>query len=266
MISKQDYLKANKALWNQRVAAHLNSDFYDNESFMQGRNSLNKIELDLLGDVSDQSIIHLQCHFGQDTLSLARMGAKVTGVDLSDKAIATARDLNTQLGLDATFIEYDVLSFDQVHNQTYDTVFASYGVIGWHPDIVQWASVVSHLLKPGGRLVFAEFHPVIWMLDEEFQTIKYNYYNDGAIIDTVTNSYVDGSELDHPMNEYGWNHSLGEVFNALQAAGLQVTNFNEYNYSPYNCFSRCVPCDDGYYIEGYEGKVPLVYSLVARKN
>ncbi len=261
-----DYLEANKKNWDSRVEAHIESDFYDNESFLAGRNSLNAIELKLLGDVKSKSVIHLQCHFGQDSLSLARMGAQVVGVDISEKALEKAREFNQQLGLDAEFIASDILIFDQKHERQYDIVFSSYGVIGWHPDIEQWARVVSHLLKPGGRLVFVEFHPVIWMFDSQFKMIQHSYFNKEAIVEENLDSYTDGSDFKEPMKEYGWNHSLGEVINALQNSGLSIDAFDEYDYSPYACFDGCIKSGSGYQIKGLEGKLPLLYSLVAIKS
>ncbi len=260
-----NYLEANRTLWNQRVDAHVSSEFYDNESFIAGRNTLNDIELALLGDINNQHIAHVQCHFGQDSLSMARMGAKVTGIDLSDAAIDKARELNQQLDLDAEFVVSDILTADTVVEKKFDTVFASYGVIGWHPDINRWAQVVSHLLKPGGRLVLAEFHPVIWMFSHDFAKVEYSYFNRSPIVETVNDSYTDGSQLAQPLTEYGWNHSLGELFGALKNTGMAVQDFQEYDYSPYDCFQRSVKIDNGFQIAGMEGLLPLVYSLVAIK-
>ncbi|WP_205859127.1 class I SAM-dependent methyltransferase [Pleionea sediminis] len=261
-----NYLKANTELWNQRVDAHVNSEFYDNESFLAGRNSLNSIELGLLGNVNGKKVAHLQCHFGQDSLSLARMGAKVTGVDISDAAIDKARELNQRLNLDAEFVVSDILTLDKKVEQKFDVVFASYGVIGWHPDIERWFEMASYLLKPGGQLVFVEFHPVVWMFDNNLSKVVYSYFNKEPIIETVTNSYTDGSQLEQPLKEYGWNHSLSEVFNAIQKAGLILDSFDEYDYSPYDCLGKSVPSEHGFQIEGLEGKLPLVYSLSALKK
>ncbi len=260
-----DYLSANRNVWNQRVAAHMQSDFYDNESFIAGRNTLNEIELKLLGDVTGKRILHLQCHFGQDSLSLARMGAKVTGVDLSDVAIEEARKLNQQLELDAEFICSDVLQLADHHSGQYDLVFASYGVIGWHPDITRFMQVAAHFLKPGGQFLLVEFHPVIWMLDHQCQNIEHSYFNREAIVETNTESYTDGSKLEQPMEEYGWNHSLSEVFNAGFANGLTLTHFHEYDYSPYDCFEGTIKTAQGYQIAGREGVLPMVFSLMLQK-
>lgn len=260
-----DYLSANKKIWDGRVEAHMASDFYDNDSFLKGRNSLNKIELDVLGDIRNQTIAHLQCHFGQDSLSMARMGAKVTGVDLSEKAIEQAKNLNQQLQLDAEFYCSDILTY-QGQKEAFDIVFASYGVLGWHPDITTWFKVASQLLKPGGRVVLVEFHPVLWMFDATFSHIEHSYFNRQAIVEQVTDSYTDGSDLDEPLTEYGWNHSLSDVFNALKKNGLQLQQFEEFDYSPYNCFQGCVETQQGFQIESLQGKLPMVYAIEAIKR
>jgi len=149
------YLDKNRALWNARVAAHVNSDFYDMAGFRAGKSSLKPPELRLLGDLSGKSVLHLQCHFGQDTLSLARMGAEVTGLDFSDEAIRTARALAEELQLPASFVCGDLYDAPALLQRQYDVVFTSYGVIGWLPDLNRWAEVVASCLKPGGRFVFA---------------------------------------------------------------------------------------------------------------
>src|SRR6187551_1118010 len=162
-----NYLDINKASWNQRTAVHVASDFYGVDAFVKGKSSLQQIELGLLGDVAGKSILHLQCHFGQDTLSLARLGAKVTGVDLSDVAITEARKLARELGLSTDFICCNVYDLPQQLEQQFDVVFTSYGAIGWLPDLDRWAQIVRRFLKPGGRLVLVEFHPFVWMFDDQ---------------------------------------------------------------------------------------------------
>ena len=156
-----DYLALNKKLWDNKVASHVASDFYDMPAFLDGKNVLKPIELDLLGDINSESILHLQCHFGQDSLCLARMGAQVVGIDLSPKAIQKAQELNEELGLNAQFTCCDVYETRQYVSQKFDTVFTSFGTIGWLPDLDKWAKVIADSLKPGGRLIFVEFHPVV---------------------------------------------------------------------------------------------------------
>ena len=147
-----DYIAINKKLWDEKTEHHFQSDFYDVGSFLKGKDSLNTIELELLGELKGKKILHLQCHFGQDTISLARHGAEATGVDLSDKAIEKARELNDKLGTGARFIQSDVYQLHEVLNEQFDIVFTSYGVIGWLPDMTKWAEVIHRFLKPGGKL------------------------------------------------------------------------------------------------------------------
>ncbi len=262
----KNYQEVNRSLWNNKVDAHLRSDFYDQASFMAGRNSLNDIELCLLGDLNDKKVLHLQCHFGQDSLSLARMGAKVTGVDLSDKAISVAKNLNVELGLDAQFIACDLYDLPNYLEDQFDIVFSSYGTIGWLPDVYKWAKLIAQYLKPGGNFIFAEFHPVVWMFDDDFETLKYPYFNRGIIAENEEGTYADRS-ADLEQESLSWNHNLGEVLGALLQSRLQLRHFEEFDYSPYNCFKGTVENTPGKWrIQKMEDKLPLVYALKAEKS
>lgn len=266
MNKEQEYFENNRALWNEKTKYHVDSEFYDMESFRTGKNSLNDIELELLGDVSGKSIIHLQCHFGQDSLSLARMGAEVLGTDISDDAISYAVQTARELDLKARFKRVDTYSIPNEIDEKFDIVFASYGVIGWLPDMKRFADVISGLLKPGGKFVFAESHPVIWMFDPYFSKIEYSYFNRNPIIETNQGSYTDNSE-DVNMTEVGWNHSIADVIDSLIASGLHIDTFKEYDYSPYNCYKNLVEIEQGkWQIKGLEGKVPMVYAIEASKE
>jgi 2-polyprenyl-3-methyl-5-hydroxy-6-metoxy-1,4-benzoquinol methylase len=264
MNPESEYKEVNRQSWNDRVDAHLESDFYDLEGFRRGNTSLTEIELDLLGEVSGKSILHLQCHFGQDTLSLQRMGANCTGIDLSDKAIEAAKKLNEELGLNARFIACDVYDSPNHINEKFDIVFTSYGTIGWLPDLDRWASVISHFLKPGGMLVFVEFHPVVWMYDDDFTEVKYSYLKSDPIVDEEEGTYAD-REAEIKIRNISWNHGLSEVITALLKQGLKIESFKEYDYSPYNCFNGTVEFEPGKFrIEKLEDKIPMVYSVVAK--
>lgn len=265
MSEHQQYFEANRELWNQRTTVHKDSSFYDLPSFMNGKSSLTHIELRELGDVRGKKILHLQCHFGMDTLSLARMGASVTGIDLSDKAIDTARELNDQLGLNAQFICCNVYDLEAYLDDQFDIVFTTYGVIGWLPDLQPWARLIARYLKPGGYLYMAEFHPVVWMFDDEFQSIKYYYHNRELIEIESQGTYTDRN-ADIKAKEYSWNHSISEVLNALLRQDLRLVFFNEVSYSPYPCFNNVVQGTDGNWrIQGLEDKIPMVYSLKMNK-
>jgi SAM-dependent methyltransferase len=258
-----NYLDKNKDAWNKRTSVHTGSDFYNVKDFLEGATSLNDTELELLGNVQGKSILHLQCHFGQDSLSLARMGAKVTGADLSDDAIVKAKELNVQLQLDARFVCCDLYTLPEHLEGQFDLVFTSYGTIGWLPDLQRWAAVVRHFLKPGGKFVMVDFHPVVWMFDSEFTRVQYGYFNTEAIEETTTGSYTDRN-APITYEEVSWNHSLDELLGALLKNGLVIKDFREYDYSNYNCFAHTVQtADKKYRIKPMGNKIPLMYAIVA---
>ena len=261
MMEEEKLFELNRTSWNKRVDVHMKSDFYFLEEFLKGRTSLNEIELNLLGDIRGKSILHLQCHFGQDTLSLARMGAEVTGVDLSDEAIEKAKVLNAQMGLNAEFICCNVYDLKDYLDKKFDLVFTSYGTIGWLPDLDRWAEVVSHFLKPSGTFLFVEFHPVMWMFDNEFETVGYNYFNAGADIETSTGTYAEPTS-DIEITCAYWNHSTSEVLTSLMGKGLQLTLFQEYDYSPYACFKHAEEFESGKFrVKHFGNKMPMVFAL-----
>ncbi|HMR20259.1 MAG TPA: class I SAM-dependent methyltransferase, partial [Sphingobacterium sp.] len=239
MNKENNYIAINRQSWNNRTDTHLKSVFYDLDSFLNGKSSLNDIELDLLGNVERKTILHLQCHFGQDTISLSRLGAEVTGVDLSDKAIESAKQIAKDTNSNAKFICCDVYDLSDHLEKQFDIVFTSYGTIGWLPDLDKWAKIISKFLKPNGKFVFVEFHPVVWMFDDNFKKIGYNYFNSGAIIETENGTYADKTAA--ISQEYvTWNHALSEVLNSLIKNGLELKSLDEFDYSPYNCFNKTI--------------------------
>ncbi|MGV3459617.1 MAG: class I SAM-dependent methyltransferase [Flavobacterium sp.] len=263
MDKAENYLEINKEAWNKRTGYHVNSDFYNNVAFKDGRNSLNDIEMKLLGDVTGKSILHLQCHFGQDTLSLARIGAVATGADLSDTAINEANNLSAETGVPARFICSDVYKLPEVLDEKFDIVFTTYGTIGWLPDLEEWAAVIAKFLKPGGRFVFAEFHPVVWMFDNNFGKVAYNYFKDDAIIERNSGTYAEnGAPIEYET--VSWNHSISEVVGSLINAGLTIESLDEYDYSPYNCFNDMDEYQLGRFrTRAHGNKLPMVYSISA---
>lgn len=266
MANHNQYFEANKNLWNQRTVVHKDSSFYDLAGFKAGETVLTSIELSELGVVKGKKILHLQCHFGMDSLNWARLGAEVTGIDLSDEAVKVAKQLNEELKLNAKFICCNVYDLEEHLNEKFDIVFTSYGVIGWLPDLDKWAEIIAHYLKPGGIFYMAEFHPVLWMFDDEFTHIKYAYENLEVIVTENEGTYTDRN-ADIKGKEYSWNHSISEVLNALISAGLKIEMFNEHMYSPYGCFRNTIESEKGHwYIKGMEGKIPMVYSVRATKQ
>lgn len=225
-----NYIDKNRDAWNKKTTIHITSDFYDNQSFLDGRKTLNDIEILLLGDVRGKSILHLQCHFGVD------------------------------------FICCDIYDLPQCLDKTFDIVFTSYGVIGWLPDLNKWANIISRYLKPNGKFVMVEFHPFIWIYDNDFQAITYNYFNVEEIKEELTGTYGD-RDADISYSTTTWNHPTSEVLNSLIDSGITIENFNEYNYSPYNCFNHTIKiADNKYQIERFGDKIPMVFSILGKKQ
>ncbi len=266
MLNINEYIQINRESWNKRVPVHVRSRFYDLDAFIKGACTLPPTDIHLLGDIRNTDILHLQCHFGLDSLSLSRKGARVTGVDFSDLAISQARELASRLNLDARFLCSDVYELDQQLQQQFDIVYTSYGVLPWLPDLERWASIVSHFLKPGGKLVLVEFHPVVWMFDDAFEKIYYSYFKEDAIAEENVGTYVDGG-ADMQLDCITWNHSLSETISSLLRQNLQIEEFNEYKQAPYNCLNGMKELSPGnFVIEKFGTKLPLVFSIIARKG
>lgn len=261
----EDYFEVNRQTWNEKVKIHSNSEMYDLEAFKKGKTSLMPYELHALGDVNGKSLLHLQCHFGQDTLSWSRKGAKCVGVDLSDEGIALAKSLNEDLKLDAEFVRCNVLETSEHIKATFDIVFTSYGVIGWLPDLKPWGQMIAERLKKGGIFYMVEFHPIVWMFDylEGKPVMKYGYMQDEAIYEEYEGTYAN-QESKMISKEYGWNHGLSEVINALIEAGLKIEYLNEYDESPYNVLPDLVETKSGNYVTKNR-LYPLIFEIKATK-
>ncbi|WP_104735622.1 class I SAM-dependent methyltransferase [Hanstruepera ponticola] len=265
MNTENNYFEINKATWNEKVKIHSKSQMYDLQAFKNGNNSLMPYELNALGDINGKSLLHLQCHFGQDTLSWSRLGAQCVGVDLSDEGIKLAQTLNNELQLDAEFVCCNVLDTSKHINESFDIVFTSYGVIGWLPDLKPWGQMIAERLKPGGTFYMVEFHPIVWMFDylKGKPVMKYGYMQDEAIYEEYEGTYADTNSK-MVSKEYGWNHGLGEVINALTEAGLQIDYLNEYDESPYDVLPDLVKTDSGMFIT-QDKLYPLIFEVKARK-
>lgn len=253
-----EYLEINKQAWDERTQVHTESEFYDVPGFLQGKSSLQSIESAEL-EVANKSLLHLQCHFGLDTLSWARKGAKVTGVDLSSKAIEQAKSLAQQAGLESNFICSDVYSVAEHIDEQFDIVFTSYGAIIWLPDLDQWAKTIAARLKSGGQFYMVEFHPLQALLD------GYNYFPQAEPDVEQEATYTENAD-DTQYTSVSWPHSLSEVINALIGAGLKIERLNEFDFSPYDCFAGLKEASQGRFVLLHQGqKVPLVYSVLATK-
>jgi 2-polyprenyl-3-methyl-5-hydroxy-6-metoxy-1,4-benzoquinol methylase len=267
-----EYKKANLALWNEWTALHARSDFYDVAGFKAGKTSLNPLEMEELGNVAGKTLLHLQCHFGLDSLSWARLGARVTGVDFSDQAIALARSLSQEVGVEAEFVCSDVYELPQVLAGQFDIVYTSYGVLAWLPDLRKWATVIAQFLKPGGIFYMAEFHPFAMVFDNsETATglrLQYPYFHTAEpMVFDVQGSYIDRQAQVTQKVEYEWDHSLGEILDALIAAGLRLEFLHEFSYCTYAMFpSLMEQCSDGMWrLKEGDGSIPLMFSIKASK-
>ncbi len=257
--SAMNYLDLNREAWDRRAEAHFVSRFYDVDGFLAGGTSLREIELGEVGDVAGRSLLHLQCHFGLDTLSWARLGADCTGVDISPVAIGQARQLAEKTGLPARFVCTDVYSYARGDAAPSDIVFTSYGAICWLPDLDRWARVIADNLAPGGRFHMAEFHPLYDLI------AGYAYFG-GAEPDVEESGTYTENGGDVRATMAVWAHPLGRVLNALINAGIEIQRVNEFPFSPYACFEGMVEREPGrFYITHKEHDVPIVYSIAGRK-
>lgn len=262
----EEFFSINKQTWNDRADVHFSSHFHDSSVFQHEETSLNTVELQLLGDISGKDVLHLQCHFGQDSISLSKLGANVTGVDFSERAIELATELAAKTSAKVQFISCNLYEVPDVISKKFDIVFSSYGVISWLPDLDKWAKVISDSLKPNGTFIFVEFHPVIWMFDDHFDKIQYNYFNEGEIVEIDTATTNDRNEL-KTLEFVNWNHSLSEILTSLLNNGLELTSFQEYNYSSYNCFQNAVEiAPNQFQIKHLGNKIPMMFSLSATKK
>lgn len=252
----------NEHAWDLRTPVHLASAMYDVERWKRGGSSLTPLEIAWLGEVAGKSLLHLQCHFGQDTLSLARAGALVTGADLSGTSIRAAEALAAELALPARFVQSNV--FDLRLGERFDVVFTSWGVLGWLPSLEPWAKTVAHHLAPGGRFVLAEFHPYVWMSQKGPDlSIRYPYFNLAPITEETHGTYADP---DAPISyvEHGYNHALSDVIGALLRAGLVLTRFEEIDHVYHDVFGALEPRPEGgFWFQQAPGMVPMAFALEA---
>jgi SAM-dependent methyltransferase len=265
MEDNTNYFEVNKSTWNKKVDVHAESDMYKMKAFKSGETSLMPYELKALGDVSGKSLLHLQCHFGQDTLSWSRMGARAVGVDLSDKGVKLATQLNDELHLSAEFVCCNVLDTSAHILETFDIVYTSYGVIGWLPDLNPWAKMIAERLNVGGTFYIVEFHPILWMFNyaDGESKMKYHYNRKEVIYDEYEGTYADqGSKM--VSREYGWNHGLSAVVNALVEAGLKIEYLNEYDESPYDVFPNLIKLDNGMF-KMKDQLFPMLFEIKATK-
>jgi SAM-dependent methyltransferase len=265
------YLTANQALWNSWTPFHVASGFYDVEGFKAGRETLDPIALAGLSPVRGKSLLHLQCHFGLDTLSWARRGARVTGADFSAAAIKTASALARETGIAATFVHSDLYDLPQHLAGQFDRVFTSHGVLPWLPDLDGWARVIAHFLKPGGLFFIVEAHPVVFMFDDQRPDtalrLRYPYFHQHVPLQVEEKgSYAVPDAPIHGVAYY-WFHSLADILGALLRADLRLISFDEYPFMRWAYFPWMERRADGWWqLPPGTGDIPLMFSLRAMKG
>lgn len=270
-----EYLQANRKRWDQLTIEHERSPFYDVEGFRAGKDRLRSIELTELGDVAGKSLLHLQCHFGLDTLAWARRGAVVTGVDFSQTAITLARLLSAELDIPARFYCTDIYELPTVLSGKFDIVFTSYGVLHGLPDLRRWGQIIAHYLEPGGIFYIVEDHPFFRVFrakpEGEFRAERSYFFAEKPQRIEATGSYATGhADAKDPATtgvSYVWDHSLGEVINSLVDAGLRIEFLHEFPYAARAKFPFMEQGEDGWWrLPAHQhGTIPFLFSLQARK-
>ena len=269
-----DALRDNNRLWDTWTPIHVASPFYDIASFRDGSRPIrvSDLEREELGSVEGRTLLHLQCHFGLDTLSWARLGATVTGADFSAPAIEAARSLADELGIPARFVRSDLYELPAVLDGTFDIVYTSRGVLGWLPDIGRWARVVAQYVRPGGCFYVTEIHPIANAFENmdvapgELK-LSYPYWEHAQPLRfEVTGSYADRDAPTGPLVEHGWDHSLGEIVTALIEAGLVIDFLHEFDHCDWSLDFLVAGSDGRYRLPpGTAGEMPLSFSLCAHK-
>lgn len=276
MSENREYLEENRRSWDRWTDLNYDSDFYDVAGFKAGRVALDEIERAGVGDASGKRLLHLQCHFGMDTLSWARLGATVTGVDFSERAIERARELAADVGIDAEFVCCDVADAREHLNGEFDVVFVSYGAISWLPDLGPWAQTIASVLAPGGKLFVVDHHPALWTYDDTDPAdtpaekavlrYKYPYFGTEPIRDEMTGNYADPAS-DVESVTFSWQHTFEDIVGSLLGAGLRITALKEYERIAWAWFPWMEQDDDGMWrMPSSVGDIPLMFSVNAQKD
>lgn len=261
-----DWLELNRANWDSRVPVHISSRFYDLPGFRAGRDTLRDFEPGEAGDVDGRRLVHLQCHIGLDTLSWARRGAVVSGLDFSAPAIATATSLAADLGIAARFVVADVYDAAAAFGgDRFDIVYTGIGALPWLPSVTRWATVVASLLAPGGFLYLVEGHPFVQVLEEESDSfvVARDYFNSSGSVQDYPYSYTDGPRIAQPRSVQ-FQHSLGSIVSALAEAGLRIEFVHEYDFETFQLFESMTAEPDGRYrLPAGRPRMPMMFSLRA---
>ena len=266
-------IEINRRNWNERTPIHVASSGYDVAGFKAGRITLKSIEMEELGSVAGKSLLHLQCHFGMDSMSWARLGASATGIDLSDASIELARDLNDELGLGVRFIRSSVYDLPEVLDEQFDIVYTATGALCWLPELPSWGHIIARYLKPGGTFYMLDEHPtgrVFTPKDDnyaDYELIPQNSYflePEGTLDEGERHSYVGSDTISTPV--YEWQHSMSEIVNALIGAGLKIEFVHEYPYSFWRPLPIMSQDDKGWWrLDEHHGNIPFMLSIKATR-
>ena len=265
-------MDTNRNLWDKLAKIHYKSKFYDVEGFLKGNQTLDPIEIEELPSLSGKKLLHLMCHFGMDTLSLARLGADATGVDFSHEAIELAKELSKMTKVNARFICSNVYDLGANLEDEFDVVFTSGGVIMWLPDLEEWARIIAHFLKPGGFFYIREFHPFGYVFDDEKGVtdlrVRYPYFQGNEPLSFEDEgTYADENAETGKIPSYEWNHPISRIVNALINAGLTIDFINEFPMTTYRALPFMVEKEPGrWYLPGDEDKIPFMFSIKATKR
>ena len=267
------HVAANRALWDEWTPIHVRSAFYDVEGWKSGRRpDLHPLVVEEVGDVAGKDLLHLQCHFGLDTLAWARREARVTGADFSEPAVEQARLLAAETGLDGRFVVSDVVDLPANLEGDFDVVFTSFGALNWLPDLPRWAEVVAHFVRPGGFFYIAEAHPFAWVFDDDEAAtelrLRYHYWPRPEPLEfSGGESYADPEALVEGKPEYAWQHSMGEIITSLAAAGLRIEYLHEHDWVGWRMFPFMVETAWSVWRlpEPDDARLPLLFSLKATK-
>jgi SAM-dependent methyltransferase len=266
-----DAISRNRAHWDEVTPVHVASPFYEVEAFRRGEAGLDRLAAEGVGEVAGLKLLHLQCHIGLDTLSLARMGAEVTGLDFSAPAIDTARRLAADIGVSARFVQSDVLEAP-ADLTGFDRVFTTWGAICWIGDLASWMRVAARALKPGGQLFLMEGHPAMLMMDDRAApgapfTVAYPYDSPDAIVDEGGRDYADPDAKIEHARTMQWMHGMGRILTAALDAGLEIRRFVELDRIPWKGLPQLVPVEKGYWgLPPGTPPFPLAFQLLAQKR
>jgi len=271
------YLEANRRLWEMWTRVNLASELYGVEAFAAGRGrDLDPVVLAGPGDVRGKTLLHLQCHFGMDTIRWARRGATVTGADFSAPAVEAARALAARMDVPATFVHSDVYALPSQLAGAFDVVFTSHGVLGWLPDLDRWAEVIAHFLAPGGIFYIVEVHPFALIFDdarpEPGLRLLYPYFHGPEPIREERKGCYAAPDASFTSVEHVWIHQVSQIIGSLARAGLVIESFDEYAYLGWRFFPWMEQGSDGWWrlpahpdVPLGAGSLPLMFSLKARR-